>query len=271
MSNKGFIEKGNKIKYFAMPSFDETKLVKHSFTTRIGGHSEDDFHALNLGRKTKDFEENVCNNYNSIFEELGLDINKIVVSDQIHSDNVHIIRAGDEVIGNIKENTLKDVDALITDVKDIVLVTYYADCTPLYFLDTKNKVIALAHSGWKGTVSKIGLKVVQKMVECFGSDAKDIIAGIGPCIGSCCYEVDDPVINRFRNSFNGDSYYKFKHDDKYDLDLTEANKLVLLEAGLSENNINVANLCTHCQERYFYSYRRDKGSTGRMCAIMSLI
>ncbi len=271
MYNRGFVKKGNNIMYFAMPSFDETNMVKHSFTTRIGGYSAENFQALNLGRKTGDTDENVCNNYNSIFEELGLDMKKIVVSDQIHSDNIHIVRSDDKVIGNISDNTLDGVDALITDVQDVVLVTYYADCTPLFFLDTKNRVIALAHSGWKGTVSKIGLKVVQTMIEHFDSDVNDIIAGIGPCIGPCCYEVDDPVIDRFKETLNYKSYFKHKYDDKYDLDLTEANKLVLLEAGLPLENISLANLCTHCEEDYFYSYRRDNGTTGRMCEIMSLI
>lgn len=272
MINKDFVSRGEKVTYFSIPSFEDTGLVKHGFTSRIGGVSLRDYEGLNLGRKTDDDEDNVYLNYKSIFEEMCIDLSRIVISGQVHSDKIHIIKESDPVIGNLKENTLKGIDALITNQKNIPLVTFYADCTPLFFLDREKQVIALAHSGWRGTASKIGLKVINKMVEEFGCNPKDILSGIGPCIGSCCYEVDDPVIGKLKESVpDTNEYFKHKYDDKYDLDLTMANKNILLEAGLLEENISTAYLCTHCNKDLFYSYRRDKGTTGRMCAIMSLI
>ena len=270
MIKKGFVKCDDKIPFFIIPDFEKTNLVKHCFTTRIGGLSTAPYDSMNLGKNTLDEYESVYQNYETIFNTLKVDLDKIVVSAQTHTDNIYCIEEDDPIIGKIKDTPLREIDGLITDVKGLTLVTYYADCTPLYFLDPKVEVIALAHSGWRGTVKKIGAKVIDILVNNYECKKDDILVAIGPCIGKCCYEVDNPVIENFRDTFGIGDYYTHTYRDKYQLDLTKANEKVLLDAGIPYNNITSANICTHCNHEYFYSYRRDKGRTGRMTAILSL-
>ncbi|QXM07466.1 peptidoglycan editing factor PgeF [Crassaminicella indica] len=258
--------------YYSIPSFDETKLVKNCFTSRIGGVSKGQYETLNLGLKTDDLRENIIENFRLLCEGLEISINHLVFSDQIHGDNIKIVRKEDRGKGIIKDSDIIGVDALITNEKKIALVTVYADCVPIFLLDPVNKVIALAHAGWRGTVLKIGQKVIKKMVEEFKTNPQDCLAAIGPSIGKCCYEVDEGVIDEFNKNFtNLDKFVFFKGNSKYMLDLWQANKITLEEIGVLERNITISNMCTMCNQEVLFSYRGDKGVTGRMAAIMELI
>ncbi|WP_432400752.1 peptidoglycan editing factor PgeF [Wukongibacter sp. M2B1] len=269
---KFFENEKNNVVFFEIPSFEESGLVKHCFTTRIGGTSETPYKSLNLGMKTQDSKEDVYRNYEIICETLDIDIENLVLSDQVHKDNIMIVDEGHRGNGVINPNRLIEIDGLITNKTNVALVTLYADCVPIFILDRKRKIIALAHGGWRGTVKKIGKKVIKSMTSNFNTNPEDCIVGIAPSIGQCCYEVDDYVISKFKSNYdNINDLIKDKGSGKYLLDLWAANKISLMEAGVPARNITVSNICTKCNNDIFFSYRADDGKTGRMAAILQLI
>ena len=189
------------IEYYIIESFEETGMVKHCFSTRRGGVSEGCYSSMNLRFHCDDKKENVIKNYELISSAIGIDHKNIVLSKQVHEDVIYKADYDDMGNGVIKENKFASVDALITDKKGIPLVTLYADCVPLFFIDKRLGVIATAHSGWKGTVKRIGQKTIQKMKNEYGSRSEDILAAIGPSIQECHFEVGDDVAEIFIDNF----------------------------------------------------------------------
>lgn len=262
----------NDVLYFKIPSFDELGLVKHCFTTRIGGVSKSPYRSMNLGTKTMDNNKDVLKNYEIICNTLEIDFKNLVLSDQVHKDKILLV--GDEHKGSgiLYDSKLSEIDALITNKSNVALVTLYADCVPIFILDKKRRIIALAHGGWRGTVKKIGKKVIERMISDFDTDPRDCIIGIGPSIGKCCYEVDDYVINKFKDSYdNVSEFIQDKGNGKYLLDLWKANMKSLVEVGVRSQNITISNICTKCNNDVFFSYRAENGKTGRMAAMLQLI
>ena len=166
-----------------------------------------------------------------------------------------------------------ETDGLITNVPGLCLVTFYADCVPLYFVDPVHKAIGLSHSGWRGTVGKMGKVTAEKMKKTFGTDPKDLVAAIGPSICQDCYEVSGDVIEEFKKAFPEglwDQLFYEKDSGKYQLDLWAANKAVLLEAGIPEEQIAVTNLCTHCNPDILFSHRAQGDRRGNLSALLAL-
>ncbi len=262
----------NEVQFITFERFNNMPFIKHGFSTRIGGVSEGVYNSLNLGLKTEDSENNVRKNIEKFTLAVGVDKENLVISDQVHSDIIKVVNNGDKGKGYIKERDYSGIDGLVTNVKGIPLMTIFADCVPIFFVDPTKKVIAVSHAGWKGTRLKIGKKTVEVMMHEYESDPQDIIAVIGPSIGECCYEVDQRLINEFNNSFIDTSKFVFpKQEYKYQLNLWNANRIALEEAGLLSENIIISSLCTGCNLDLFYSYRKEKGNTGRMGAIIQLI
>ena len=252
-----------KNKYYAFEKFSETGLVSHAFTDRT----------LNLGFNTVDADEKILDNFKMICSDLGTQIEDSVLSQQTHKTDIRVVTDADRGKGLVKKRDYSDVDGLVTDIKGIALFTFYADCVPLFFLDKKKQIVGVAHAGWRGTVGHIGQKMVDVMKQTFNSDPKDIIAGIGPSIGSCCYKVNRDVIDQFNQNFDDTTKVLKKleiEDDKWTLDLWEANKIILQKSGILEENIDVSELCTSCNNDEFFSYRVEDGNTGRMSAVIML-
>lgn len=270
---KGFrLNRINGLFFLTIPAFEETKLVKHCFTTRVGGVSEGVYSTLNTSPMKEDPLENVLKNLEAVCSTVGIDYRKLVLSDQTHGDNIRIVTEKDIGKGIAKPGDIRNVDGLMTNIPGIPLITFYADCVPLFFLDTVKKVIALTHSGWKGTVLKIGAKTVKKMAEVYGTKPEDCLVGIGPSIEMDCFEVGMDAARCFMDSFGNWKEFMVPYgDSKYKIDLWKANKLMLLEQGVPEKNITVSGYCTKCNEDLFFSYRRDKGNTGSLSAIMQLV
>lgn len=270
--NLGFkSEKTNSLHYYVIPNFEKTGLVVHGFTSRIGGVSLDPYDTLNLGLKSDDDKENVMTNFKRISEAFNVPMDKMVLSDQVHGTNIKIVTEEDAGKGLVKQKDYKEVDGLLTDVKGIMLITFYADCVPLFFLDRIKKVIGVAHAGWKGTVARIGEKMIDKMQETYNSNLEDILIGIGPSIGSCCYSVREDVYNKFKeNKFNTKDIFIKESTEVWKLDLWKANRQVFIEKGIRNENITLSDQCTSCNNKEFFSYRRDKGKTGRMAALIQL-
>lgn len=209
--------------------FRDTGLVTDGFSTRLGGVSEGCFSSLNLSFDRGDDRAAVAENFRRMGEALGVRCEDMVLSQQTHTTNIRIVTDEDRGKGITRERDYTDIDGLITNVPGICLVTTYADCVPLYFLDPVKKVIALSHSGWRGTVGKIGKKTVELMHDNFGSDPADILAAVGPSVCQDCYEVSADVIDRFKEVFDRsvwDELFYGKPDGKYQLDLWKANEKI---------------------------------------------
>jgi hypothetical protein len=190
---------------------------------------------------------------------------------QQHTNHIERVLAEDRGRGAFSsDNCFPATDGLITDEPGILLAGFFADCTPILLLDPVQPAIAVVHAGWKGTALDIAAKAVEEMVLAFGSDPKDILAGIGPSIGPCCYEVDEPVIQQFKDSRFGDCLKPGLAPDKANLDLVEANRQRLIHAGVHAENIQTIPLCTACRTDLFFSHRKEQGRTGRLAAVIAL-
>ena len=266
------LKQKSKVKYLTISSFEESGLVKHGFSTRIGGFSKAPYDTLNLGLKKDDDKATVMQNYRAICDALEIKLSDLVSSDQVHENDVYLVKKSDRGKGITKQSDIVAKDALITNEKNVALVTYYADCVPLFFLDTITPAIGLAHAGWRGTVKMIGQKTLYKMADVFGSNPKDILVGIGPCINKCCYEVDEPVVYEFRKTFNyWEKLVEKKSDNHWMLDLVLANRLQLENAGIDKSNISICEFCTSCRNDLFFSHRADDKKTGSLAAFIQLI
>ena len=259
--------------YLEYPLLRATGIVRHGFSTRLGGVSRGCYASLNLSFDRGDDSEAVKENFRRIGKALGVDCNDMVLSKQTHTTNVRVVTEADRGKGITKDRDYTDVDGLVTNVPGLCLVTSYADCVPLYFVDPVKKVIGLSHSGWRGTVGKIGRNTIQIMNEKFGCDPSDILAAVGPSVCMDCYEVSRDVIGRFQESFREQYWEQLvyrKPDGKYQLDLWRANEIIFLEAGIRQEHIAVTNVCTHCNSRILYSHRAAGDRRGNLCAFLAL-
>ncbi|NMA83133.1 MAG: peptidoglycan editing factor PgeF [Epulopiscium sp.] len=256
--------------YLSFLSFDRTKAVNHGFSTRLGGYSKDIYTSLNLGLRSGDKLEDVYLNYKKICKALDIDSEDLVHSDQIHESHIYCVTQEDKGKGFYKDSNIKGIDGLITNEPKVPLITFYADCVPLYFLDPVQKVIGLAHAGWRGTVLKIAAKMIHKFTSVYKSDPKNILVGIGPSIGSCCFEVDESVAHAFQKQFEGDDWIQTLKNGKYKIDLWKVNQQILLESDIIEEHISIMGLCTMCHKDIFFSHRGHKGRRGSLGAIMEL-
>lgn len=259
--------------YLTYPLLEKTGMVKHGFSTRVGGVSEGFLGSMNLSFSRGDEESNVRENYRRMAKALDVEEDSFVFSAQTHTTNIRKVTADDKGKGLVKPLDYQDVDGLITDVPGLCLTTFYADCVPLYFVDPVHKAIGLSHSGWRGTVSKMGEVTLQRMVEEYGTNPADVIAAIGPSICQDCYEVSEDVIIEFRNAFakeHWDELYYEKDNGKYQLNLWKANEIVLTDAGVLKNNIAITNVCTCCNSDVLFSHRASNGKRGNLAAFMMI-
>ena len=261
------------VPFLSFPLLEETGIVTQGFSTRLGGVSEGDYSSMNVSFTRGDREEAVRENYRRLGEAIGFDCESLVCSDQTHTTNVRVMTEEDRGKGFVRPKDYRDVDGMITNVPGLTLATFYADCVPLYFVDPVKRAIGLSHSGWRGTVGKIGKKTVERMEETYGSDPADIRAAIGPSICQDCYEVSVDVIDEFRQAFSEESCPELFHeraDGKYQLNLWKANERIFAEAGIRREHMVVTDLCTCCNPRLLFSHRASHGRRGNLGAFLML-
>lgn len=251
---------------------EEIPFIKHGFSTRLGGVSKGIFNSMNLALNRGDKTQDVMTNYNRLCKSIGLDADTLVASSQDHNTFVRVVTEKEYGTGITKPKDIESVDALVTNRPNVTLVTYYADCTPLFFIDTKKKAIGLAHAGWRGTVGRIGQKVVEKMVSEFDTNPADLVCAIGPAIGLCCYEVDKACAQQFYDlsDLNTSNFIFPKENDKFMIDLQMTNKEILIRSGVNPENIVMSDLCTRCNSDLLWSHRATNGQRGTMCAMMCI-
>lgn len=266
-------EKGGVV-YLTYPSLERLGMVRHGFSTRLGGVSQGIYASMNLSFSRGDERGAVLENYRRIADAIGFDLECIVTSDQTHTANVRVVTEADKGCGLTRARPYQDVDGMITNVPGLMLATFYADCVPLYLADPVKKAVGLSHSGWKGTVGKIGLATVRAMEREYGTDPKDLVVAVGPSICQACYEVSEDVIGEFERAFSRDLWDKLfyrKPDGKYQLDLWEANRQVFMEAGVDAAKITLPGICTCCNPQFLFSHRASKGKRGNLGAFLGLV
>nr|WP_255883933.1 MULTISPECIES: peptidoglycan editing factor PgeF [unclassified Ruminococcus] len=258
--------------YLTYKALEKIPFVNHAFSTRLGGVSKGEFESMNLSFGRGDCDENVQENYRRICKSAGFEYESLVASAQDHKTFVRCVTKKDCGVGIYKPRDMHSVDALVTNERGVTLVTYYADCTPLFFVDTKKKVIALAHAGWRGTVGRIGAEVIKTMAEKYGCEPCNVKCAIGPAISKCCYEVDEDCCKHFKDleGLQRDRFIFPKENGKYMIDLLETNRQILVSAGVLRENITVSDVCTRCNSELLWSHRATAGKRGGMAAFMAI-
>ncbi len=268
------INRQGEMVFLTFPILERQEWVNHLFTTRMGGVSEGIYSSMNLSYTRGDRKEAVDENYRRVADALHCCVEDIVCSDQTHTTNLRVVGRADGGKGIIRRRNYTDVDGLLTDEPGVYLAAFFADCVPLYFVDTKRHAVALAHSGWRGTVGRMGRCVTEKMKEAFGTESVDLVAVIGPSICQACYEVSEDVAEifaaEFRRPGQEQEILQAKGGGKYQLDLWRANEIVLTEAGLLPERIQVTDLCTCHNPRYLFSHRASHGQRGNLGAFLGL-
>lgn len=253
--------------------YDDYPELIAGFSTRLGGVSEGHLASMNLSFTRGDDEENVYENHRRFAEANGYDWQRLVFSDQVHNTDIYVVTDKDAGKGITRKSDIKNIDGLVTNVPGVPLITFYADCVPLYFYDPIKRVVALAHSGWKGTVGKIGMRMVEKMNDVYGSEPGDIKCAIGPSICRRCYEVSEDVVEQFEAAYNNELFVKMidkKENGKYQLDLHLACMYNFMEAGIPAENIAMPDICTCCNSDILFSHRASKGMRGNLAAVIML-
>ena len=254
------------------PLLDQTGMVEHCFTTRLGGVSKGMYSTLNFSFVRGDEYDSVMENYRRVAEAFGKTVDDFVCTDQTHTTTVLKVGKEEKGYGVTKEKTYTDVDGLITNEPGVILSTFYADCVPLYFVDPVHKAIGLSHSGWRGTVGRMGQKTLEAMAEAFGTRPEDVYAAVGPSICQDCYEISEDVAEHFYQEFegHGEEILINKGNGKYQLDLWKTNEIVLLEAGIKPEHLAVTNICTCCNSEVLFSHRASQGKRGNLAAFLML-
>ena len=267
------IKENKGVVWLSYPAFEKFPDIVQAFSTRLGGVSQGIYSSMNLSFTRGDDDAAVHENYRRFAAAVGFEAEDIVTSDQTHTANVRVITEEDRGNGITKPRQYTDVDGMITNVPGLVLATFYADCVPLYFVDPVHHAIGLSHSGWRGTVAKIGAVTVERMHEEYGSDPGDIYSAIGPSICQDCYEVSEDVIQEFRTAFgrkDWDVLFYRKENGKYQLNLWEANRIIMLEAGIREEHISMPGICTCCNPEFLFSHRASHGKRGNLGAFLGI-
>ncbi len=263
----------NGITVLKFPLLEEIDMVEHLFTTKEGGVSKGDYATMNVSFTRGDDKEAVLENYRRIASIFEVELSDIVVSHQTHTTNVMRVTKADGGKGVIYDRDYENVDGLITNEKNLVLCTMYADCVPLYFVDVKHQAIGLSHSGWKGTAMQMGKRTLERMHEEFGTEPKEVKAVIGPSICVDCYEVSSDVIEAFSKVFSEKEMNTIcyqKENGKYQLNLWKANEIILLNAGVLKEHLEVTRLCTHCNANRMFSHRKTGDKRGNLGAFLCL-
>lgn len=258
------------IKYKIFDGYDD---IYYGFSTKEGGVSKDYLYSLNFSFSRGDDIENVKTNHERFAKAVGYTTDTLVFSDQQHKANIKCVTKEDCGKGYTKESDIICIDGLVTNEKGVSLMTFYADCVPNFFYDPVNKVVGLAHSGWRGTALEIGTRMIETMQEKYGSKPENIICAIGPSICKGCYEVSKDVIDEFKKVFEKEQLDELateKEDGKYMLDLHLACKYNLLKAGVKEENIALPDSCTCCNKDYLYSHRATNGKRGNLAAVIGI-
>ena len=266
------------VEWLTADKLDQVPGIRHAIATRFGGVSEGMYASLNFSVSQGDDPAKVRENFIRFGQAIDIPAEEMVITQQTHTTNLRYCTEQDLGKGILRERDYSDIDGLYTDREHVALVVSFADCVPVFLADPVRHVIAAVHSGWRGTVGRISAKMVSLMHDRFDSDPADIIALIGPSICADCYEVDQPVVDRFREVYAEEEMplifsqtEEQRGGDHYQLDLWQANLINLETAGLKRENIEVTNLCTCCNPSWIFSHRATGGKRGVTVGVIEMI
>ena len=262
----------NGVAFYTFESFDACPNIRHLFTTRIGGASTGVHSSMNLSLLNGDCPQSVKENFRRI-AALGYPSENMVFSQQAHECKVRIVTDADRGKGTTRDRDYSGIDGLVTNVADITLATFYADCVPLFFYDPVVKAIGLSHAGWRGTIGQIGKITLEAMTRNYGSNPADVLAGIGPSICADCFEVDNDLAQEFAQKLPWSTDFIrpcSKQAGKSYIDLQGINKQSLILSGLNEQNIELPGICTKENPEIFFSHRVMGNERGTLTALLQL-
>ncbi len=268
------LKQKGEVPYFVFPNLEKTHLVRHGFSTRLGGVSKGHLSEMNLSYTRGDNPEYVTENFCRMADAIGFLPESLVLSQQTHTTNIRLVTKEDKGKGFTKPLDYENIDGLITNVPGLTLATFYADCVPLFFVDPVSRSIGLSHAGWRGTLKRMGAKTVAQMVREFHTEPEHLRVAIGPSICQDCYEVSEEVAAEFKKEFaryaDERLVYRTK-EGKYHLNLWRANEIALLEAGVRQKYLSVTNVCTCCNPDKLFSHRASHGMRGNLAAFLQLL
>jgi len=259
-------EESNSLSIWCFENLLEHKEIGHFVSTRMGGYSHAPYDSLNLSFNVGDDPEKVLRNRQLLAETLGVSLGEFTAAKQIHDSQVKIVSGPLQGKGSMDHHGAIDgTDAMVTDVPGTCLMVLLADCVPIVMYDPVKRVVAAVHAGWKGTLRFIAQKTVKVLEQDFGSSPQDIVAGIGPSIGPCCYEVGREVVSQIKATLGTEDndIVKASSDGRGYFDLWTANLRQLVQADVPARNIELANTCTCHHSGLFFSHRCEEGKTGR--------
>lgn len=268
-TRKGFqIQERDGVVYYTIPSFSALGFLKHGFSTRIGGVSSGCFQSLNMSfsRETASLE-NVVENVRRMGAAIGIALEDMVRCNYEHGTNVLVIDRSMAGEGILRPHEMPFCDGLIATDSSVAAVTLHADCNPIFFADKRGRAAGVCHAGWRGTLGGVTANILGKLRE-LGVGPGDVLFGIGPSIGPCCFEVQDDVSSQFLEKY-GDEVVE-RRDGRQFVDLWRTLALQLEAMGVPPENVTFSMQCTYCREELFYSHRRDKGQTGAMGSFIQL-
>ncbi len=258
------------IRYITLPHWVE-QGVNIAFSTRLGGVSQPPYNTLNFGLHVGDRKADVIENRRRFLKLFLLTPEDMVCCEQVHGNSVAIVGKDEQGRGAQEYYTsLPGYDAMVCRTRGIMLSTFYADCIPIYFFDPSQRVIAIAHSGWKGTMGKIAVQTLRVMQTEFGCSPENTEVFIGPGIGNCCFQIGEDLAKQVKEEFPGQNGILKYVYNKYTWNLQLTIRLMLQDNGVRPENIIDCGLCTVCNPEVFFSYRREQGETGRMAAVIGL-
>ncbi len=273
MSEKGFkLYKEGEPAYLKASLLAGNGFVDHAFSTRLGGCSKGAFSSLNTAFHVGDSRENVLENRRIFFKQFNYDYRYIISSVQVHGTDLKVFDHKNCGEGALPFTAHARCDALITEEPGLPLTAYSADCLLIYFVSLqKSPLVAIAHAGWRGTLGGIGKKVVSYLKAHFSVQPGQLLVGLGPAVCRNCYIVDYYLADQFKTAgWDDPSYLEPAGQDQWSLDLSAINAEQLLRAGVRAENMACNYWCTSCNPELFYSYRREKGITGRMIGFISI-
>lgn len=262
----------NGVTFFQADGMDAAGGATHGFSTRKGGVSEGMWESLNLGPSRGDDPDHVRENYRRFLSAIGADGGRLAMTNQVHGGAVRCITTADlhdDPCGKVGY----EADGLMTDLPDVALVIYSADCIPILFYDPVRRVIAAVHAGWRGTAAGIATAAVERMGDVYGCRPADILAAVGPGIGPDCFETHEDVPNAMTAALSTAvlQHIKIKENGKFAVDLKGINAMRLEQAGLAPDHIAVSGICTACHPELFWSHRKLGTNRGSMAAAIQLI
>lgn len=246
-------------------------VVDHGFSTRIGGCSTGPAASLNMAFHTGDSVENVLENRRRFFNTFYYDYRQTVSALQVHGTDFAVFDSSSRGEGSFPGSARRECDALVTTEKGLPLAAYAADCMLIYIVSPEKPLLALVHAGWRGTLGKIGPRVINFIKMQYGLRPEKMLAALSPTICRDCYRVDADTANKFASAgWSKQVYLEAQTDGTYKLDLIEINRAQLQSCGIQKDNLDCSLLCTSCNKDLFYSYRRDHGNTGRMIGFAAI-